>query len=79
MTQIAHYARPLWSRCFSSESVAADVKRGGPPRFYVKRVETTPQGPFANMSDEELVNFIRTEAADILPQLEERSKLKSVH
>jgi hypothetical protein len=58
---------------------AAEVKRGELRRFYVKQVETALQNPFAHMSDEELVEFIQTEAADILPQLKERSKLKSVH
>ena len=62
-----------------SAAIAAEVKRGELRRFYVKQIENGPRSPFADMSDEELVNFIRTEAADILPQLEDRSKLKSVH
>ena len=78
MIQIADYAR-LWSRCFSSVSIAAEVKRGELRRFYVKQIESGPRSPFADMSDEELDKFIRAEAADILPQLQARSKLKAAH
>jgi len=72
MTQIAHYARPLWSRCFSSVSVAADVTRGELGRFYVKQTESGPRSPFADVSDEELAEFIRTNAADVLEGLDTR-------
>jgi hypothetical protein len=55
-----------------SAAIAAEVKRGELRRFYVKQVETALQNPFAHMSDQELADFIRTEAAEVLPQLDER-------
>jgi phage terminase small subunit len=55
-----------------SAAIAAEVKRGELRRFYVRQIESGPRSPFADMSDEELAEFIRTEAAEILPQLDER-------
>jgi hypothetical protein len=60
-------------------TIAAEVKRGELRRFYVKQVESGPRSPFDEMSDEELDEFIRTEAADILPQLRDRAKGKLIH
>jgi phage terminase small subunit len=55
-----------------SAAIAAEVKRGELRRFYVKQIESAPPNPFADLSDEELDEFIRTEAAEVLPALQER-------
>lgn len=60
-----------------SAAIAAEVKRGELRRFYVKQVETGDAGSFDNMSDEELDEFIRTNAADVLPQLQARKAAAS--
>lgn len=79
MEKLAELRDTAEQRGQMSAAIAAEVKRGELRRFYVKQIESGPRSPFAEMSDEELVNFIGTEAADILPQLQERSKIKAVH
>lgn len=55
-----------------SAAIQAEVKRGELRRFYIKQVETGGPNEFDSMSDEELADFIRTEAAEVLPQLDAR-------
>ena len=52
-----------------SAAIAAEVKRGELRRFYVKQIESGPRSPFEDMSDEDLAEFIRTEAAEVAPGL----------
>jgi coenzyme F420-reducing hydrogenase alpha subunit len=72
MEKLAHLRDKAEEKGQMSAAIAAEVKRGELRRFYVKQIESGPPNPFADMSDEELAEFIRTGAAEVLPALDER-------
>jgi hypothetical protein len=72
MEKRAHLRDKAEEKGQMSAAIAAEVKRGELRRFYTKQIESGPPNPFADMSDEELDEFIRTEAAEVLPALQER-------
>ena len=72
MEKLAHLRDKAEEKGQMSAAIAAEVKRGELRRFYVKQIESGPPNPFEDMSDEELAEFIRTEAAEVLPALDAR-------
>jgi phage terminase small subunit len=72
MEKLAHLRDKAEEKGQMSAAINAEVKRGELRRFYVKQIESGPRSPFADMSDEELAEFIRTNAADVLEGLDKR-------
>ena len=73
MEKLAHLRDKAEEKEQMSAAIAAEVKRGELRRFYVKQVESGPRSSFADMSDEEPAEFIRTNAADVLEGLDKRN------